>query len=142
MHFDFPYPGYSAIAPFDVPDTNLMGLFSPRALKEVNEADAIRAGIEKPIGAPRLSEAVKGSKSVLILIDDGTRETPVARLLPAVLFELHKGGISDDKIEFLQAPGTHRPMKEDELKKKLGPAYGKCLVTEYRVGYQYRPATS
>jgi Transcriptional regulatory protein, C terminal len=27
------------------------------------------------------------------------------------------------------------------LRHKLGPAYGKCLVTEYRVGYQFRAAT-
>ena len=27
------------------------------------------------------------------------------------------------------------------LRHKLGPAYGKCLVTEYRVGYQFRVAT-
>ena len=27
------------------------------------------------------------------------------------------------------------------LRHKLGPAYGRCLVTEYRVGYQFRPAT-
>jgi DNA-binding response OmpR family regulator len=25
------------------------------------------------------------------------------------------------------------------LRHKLGPIYGKCLVTEYRVGYQFRP---
>lgn len=25
------------------------------------------------------------------------------------------------------------------LRHKLGPVYGKCLVTEYRVGYQFRP---
>jgi DNA-binding winged helix-turn-helix (wHTH) protein len=25
------------------------------------------------------------------------------------------------------------------LRHKLGPEYGKCLVTEYRVGYQFRP---
>jgi DNA-binding winged helix-turn-helix (wHTH) protein len=25
------------------------------------------------------------------------------------------------------------------LRRKLGPCYGVCLVTEYRVGYQYRP---
>jgi|SRR6185437_1684483 hypothetical protein len=25
------------------------------------------------------------------------------------------------------------------LRHKLGPAYGKCLVTEYRAGYQFRP---
>jgi DNA-binding response OmpR family regulator len=26
------------------------------------------------------------------------------------------------------------------LRRKLGPAHGRCLVTEYRVGYQFRPA--
>ena len=26
------------------------------------------------------------------------------------------------------------------LRRKLGPAYGRCLVTEYRVGYQFRPS--
>jgi hypothetical protein len=26
------------------------------------------------------------------------------------------------------------------LRRKLGPAYAKCLVTEYRVGYRFRPA--
>ncbi len=25
------------------------------------------------------------------------------------------------------------------LRHKLGPRYGQCLVTEYRVGYQFRP---
>ena len=28
------------------------------------------------------------------------------------------------------------------LRHKLGPVYGKCLVTEYRVGYQFRPPTA
>ena len=28
------------------------------------------------------------------------------------------------------------------LRHKLGPQYGRCLVTEYRVGYQYRPLAS
>jgi DNA-binding response OmpR family regulator len=26
------------------------------------------------------------------------------------------------------------------LRRKLGRSYGQCLVTEYRVGYQFRPA--
>jgi hypothetical protein len=25
------------------------------------------------------------------------------------------------------------------LRRKLGPSYGRCLVTEYRIGYQFRP---
>jgi hypothetical protein len=28
------------------------------------------------------------------------------------------------------------------LRHKLGPVYGQCLVTEYRVGYQFRPPTA
>ena len=41
-----------------------------------------------------------------------------------------------------------RPMARDSrtvdvhvsrLRRKLGPHHGRCLVTEYRVGYQYRP---
>jgi lactate racemase len=131
MRFDFPYPNYAGIAGFEVPDQNLMGLFSPKAFDAEDEASVIREGISRPIGAPRLAEAVHGSKSVLILIDDGTRETPTARLLPAVLDELHAGGIADKSIEFLQAPGTHRPMKPDELRKKLGDYDGKYKVHEH-----------
>ena len=26
------------------------------------------------------------------------------------------------------------------VRHKLGPRYGQCLVTEYRVGYQFRPS--
>jgi DNA-binding response OmpR family regulator len=26
------------------------------------------------------------------------------------------------------------------VRRKLGPRYGQCLVTEYRVGYQFRPS--
>ncbi len=28
------------------------------------------------------------------------------------------------------------------VRRKLGPRYGQCLVTEYRVGYQFRPLTA
>jgi len=28
------------------------------------------------------------------------------------------------------------------LRRKLGPRHGQCLVTEYRVGYQYRPRSA
>ena len=27
------------------------------------------------------------------------------------------------------------------LRRKLGPRYGQCLITEYRVGYRFRPLT-
>jgi nickel-dependent lactate racemase len=68
---------------------------------------------------------------VLIIIDDATRATPTARILPLVIRELHAAGVSDNRIEFIQGLGTHRPMKPDELKKKLGELNGKYKVHEH-----------
>ena len=129
MRIDFPYPGYEGIAPVEVPDGVLMGVYSPRAFEGTDEGAVMREAFGRPIGAPRLREAVKRGERVLILVDDGTRETPVARMLPFVLDELKAAGAGD--VEFLQAPGTHRPMKEEELKKKFGAYFGKYKVHEH-----------
>lgn len=131
MHIDFPYPGYEGIAPVEVPDANLMGVFSPRALEDVDEGAVLRDGFARPIGAPPLYEAVGARDRVLILIDDATRRTPTGRVLPLVIEELHAAGVPDHQIEFLQAPGTHRPMTEAELRAKLGDCYGRYRVHEH-----------
>lgn len=131
MKIDFPYPGYESIGPFSLPDANLMGMYTPTSFDDLDEQAVLRNGFAIAYGGPRLRDAVKGQNDVLILIDDATRATPTARILPHVLAELHAGGVADSKISFLQAPGTHRPMKEDELRKKLGTAYGKYTVHEH-----------
>jgi nickel-dependent lactate racemase len=131
MRIEFPYPGYEQIEPAEVPDRNLMGVFAPRQPHGVDENQVLNQGFLHPIGAPRLRDAAKGKKNALLLIDDGTRMTPVARILPHVLDELHAAGIRDDGVEFLQAPGTHRPMKPDELQEKLGKFNGRFRVHEH-----------
>jgi lactate racemase len=130
LKIDFPYPGYEKIAPVEVPDDTLMGVFSPKTF-ETDETAVLRQGMERPIGAPRLREMVRQGHRVLILIDDGTRMTPVATILPHVLDELHAGGVADDRIEFLQAPGTHRPMTPEEVREKLGRLAGRYPVHEH-----------
>jgi nickel-dependent lactate racemase len=131
MHVSFPYPGYESIEPVEVPDRVLMGVFAPRTFAGVDEAAVLRGAFARPIAAPPLRDAVRGCRRALILIDDGTRETPTAKILPFVLDELRAGGVRDGDIEFIQAPGTHRPMKEDELRKKLGDCFGRYKVHEH-----------
>jgi nickel-dependent lactate racemase len=131
LRIDFPYPGYEAIAPVEVPDRNLMGVYSPRTFRDVDERAALERGFAEPIGAPRLRVAVRGRRRVLVLMDDATRATPTVRILPHVMDELHAGGVADGAIEFLQAPGTHRPMKETEVRQKLGELFGKYKVHEH-----------
>jgi lactate racemase len=131
VRIDFPYPGYEQIAPIDVPDASLMGVFSPKGFGHVDEPQVLREGFAKPHNAPRLRETVKPTDKVLIIIDDGTRGTPTDRILPHVFEELHAGGVTDGRIEFIQGLGTHRPMKPEELQKKLGPYHGKYKVHEH-----------
>ncbi len=130
MKVEFPYQGYENIPPVEVPDENLMGVYSPIAM-EVDEKTVLEQGFLHPIGAPRLRDAVHGKKSVLILVDDGTRSTPVARFLPLVLQELSAGGIQKDQIAFLTGQGTHRKMTDAELKHKFGEAFGKYQVFQH-----------
>src|SRR5919198_1959456 len=132
MRIDFPYPGYERIAPVEVPDANLIGVYAPRAFGGVDEEAVLARGFAEPYGAPRLRDAVKPPDRVLILIDDATRGTPVPRLLPHVLAELHAAGVLDGQITLLTAPGTHREMTEEELEHKLGEFYGRFAVHQHQ----------
>jgi len=109
-----------------------MGVYAPRAIGEVDEEAVLARGFAEPYGAPRLHEEVTGSDRVLILIEDGTRGTPIPRVLPYVLSELHRAGIADDAVMLLTAQGTHREMTEDELKQKLGEFYGRFILAQHR----------
>jgi nickel-dependent lactate racemase len=132
LKIDFPYPGYEQIAPAEVPHANLMGVYEPRSIGELDEEAEITRGFASPIGAPRLRDAVRSNYRVLILIEDNTRGTPIPRLLPYVLTELSEAGISDDSITLLTAQGTHRGMTEGELKDKLAQYYGRFALYQHR----------
>src|SRR5438105_8628055 len=132
MKIDFPYPGYERMAPVEVSGANLMGVYAPRAVGQVNEEEVFARGFSEPHGAPRLREAVRPTDRVLILFDDGTRGTPVPRLLKRVAGELWAAGVSDKQITLLTAQGTHREMREAELQQKLGDFYGRFEVHQHR----------
>jgi nickel-dependent lactate racemase len=131
MRVTFPYPLYERIPPVDVPDERLLGVWGPTLLAEPDDQAALVRGFSTPISAPRLRDAARGRKSVLILIDDGTRFTPTPAILPHVIDELHAGGLADPQIRFLTAQGTHRKMEEEEVARKLGPLHGRFRVFQH-----------
>ena len=59
-------------------------------------------------------------KEVCILFDDIAKPTPVSRIVPFVLEELHAGGVDDEQIRFICAPGTHRHMIHPEIRVQAG----------------------
>lgn len=97
-----------------------MGVFAPRTPEIRDEAGLLREAFAHPIAAARLREVAAGRQRVLLLVDDATRHTPTARLLPYVAEELAAAGVADTHIEVLVAKGSHRPMTDAELELKLG----------------------
>lgn len=80
----------------------------------------IREALRKPLGTKRLREivATKNPKSLVIVVDDHTRDTPTEKMLDALTEEL--GEAHKDNITLLVACGTHTPPTEEDLKRILG----------------------
>lgn len=85
-----------------------------------NPSDRIAAALENPRGCRPLSQEVKASDRVLILIDDKSRSTPVRDILPLVLGELGRAGVPDSSMTILIALGTHRAMSREEIIDRVG----------------------
>ena len=81
----------------------------------------IEAGVNSPIGSPRLRELARGRRDACIAIDDLTRPTETFRVLPFVLAELQAAGLPLEKILIIVSLGTHRPLTRIDLLKKVGP---------------------
>ncbi len=77
----------------------------------------------QPLGMPRLAEMVSPQTRIALVIDDDSRPTPVAALLPAVVAELERGGASLEQVTLVVALGVHRPMSEEEIARRVGGQY-------------------
>ncbi len=103
---------------------------SPRAAVTDARAEAERA-LSEPIGSMRLSAMVKPGANIALVIDDGSRPTPVASLLPAVMDELTRGGAVLEKITVVPALGVHRMMTDDEVAQRVGGEWAAKLKWEH-----------
>ncbi len=73
-----------------------------------------------PIGSKPIHELAKGKKEVVLLFDDMARSTPVFEIIPFVLRELEKAGVSDNQIRLIAALGAHGAQTANDFRKKLG----------------------
>lgn len=93
-----------------------------------DEKAAVRAALEKPIGARPLRDLVSPQTKICILFTDITRATPNDRIIPWLLEHL-EGVVPRENITLLNQLGTHRPNTQAELEKMLT----REVVAHYRV---------
>ncbi len=84
------------------------------------DSTQIAAAFDNPIGTPRIRDAAKGRTSAAVIVDDLGRPTPAEMMLPYVLEELAAAGVPKAETVIVVGGGSHRPLTEEEIVKKVG----------------------
>jgi nickel-dependent lactate racemase len=99
----------------------VLGTFSPVSFKPAADPETLcREALDRPISAQPLSNRRLQGKKVLIVTDDTSRPTPVARFFGPVRDALVKAGVQTEHIEVLFALGVHGPLTPAEAESKIG----------------------
>jgi len=91
---------------------------------------AMRQELQSPVGTPSLENLAQSSKSAVIIIDDISRPTPTAEVLPLVLDELEAGGMDLSNVRIVIAAGGHEAASLDDNLKKIGVETAKRVAWE------------
>jgi len=119
MKLEFGY-GHG-IQTVEVPEKNLIAVLESNPVAhERHGEEAVRWALSNPVGAPLLRKMVQKGQKVAIVTSDISRPLPSYDVLPAVLDELHAGGVAAEEITVVLALGSHRKHTEEEIKKLVG----------------------
>ncbi len=107
--------------PISIPQKNLLKICWLKETPGVKDnIKAIKEAIKNPIGSPTIPIITQRKRNAVVICTDITRPTPDKLLIPPILDEVNKGGISDKNIKVIIARGQHRKMTEEEVKEKVG----------------------
>lgn len=104
--------------PLKIDDKHILKILEPNDVPEVNEKDVIKTGLENPFGSEGFSRYLAGCKKLLVIVNDGTRPTPTARILKYIQPQLKAYD-----VRFLIATGVHRAPTEEEYRFIFGDLY-------------------
>lgn len=95
--------------------------------------EQLRRCLASPVAARPLREIAAGRRRPVVIVDDPTRPTPAARVLPQLLDELAAAGIGPEDVRVVIATGTHGAPDAAALAGKLGPVVRNgCAVHVHR----------
>lgn len=128
MNVTLPY-GTETVS-VNIPDKNFIGMMDPAFVPPVPDLRAaIETALDNPVGAAPLTATDLTGKTVSVIIDDGSRPTPISTILPILLPRIEAAGVRTEDIRIVAALGSHRYMTEDELRERVGDE----IYKRYRV---------
>jgi nickel-dependent lactate racemase len=108
--------------PIDLPDRwQVAGILKPKNASIITDPAAeVQRALNEPVDMAPLRALASADKKIVIVVDDGSRPTPVAKILPAVLDELARCGVDRQALTLVPALGLHRPMDSAEIEARTG----------------------
>ena len=103
------------IQSISIPDEANVVDLSLNEVPKKNEMEVLNSALSNPVNSSSLGEFLTNTEKVLILVNDGSRPTPTARVLDFINHHL-----DGKNINFLVATGTHRKPTEEELETIFG----------------------
>ncbi len=118
-----------------IPDRNVLAVLEPKGGKPLEDLPSeVGRLLRTPTAGPSLEKIVQDlrPRSAVVIVNDMTRSTPSAEMLPPVLEELERLGVPVEGISVVVATGTHRPMSDEETRETVGAGvFGKYRVENH-----------
>lgn len=107
---------------FTIPNGwSVLSILAPQDPNPLGEPSVVtEKSLRKPVGCASISRLASNRRDAAIIIDDKTRPTPTARLIPIVLSELRRAGIKDKDVTVVVGRGLHPKMTKQDLVGKIG----------------------
>ncbi|MGD1822296.1 MAG: nickel-dependent lactate racemase [Pleomorphochaeta sp.] len=93
-------------------------IISPKDVLVKNQESIITKSLNNPINSKSLNDFIYNKDKILIIVNDGTRPTPTAKVLETIFPIIKK-----KQITIMIATGVHRIANENELIHILGNTY-------------------
>ncbi len=105
----------------EIPDKHNVKVLVPNEVEEgLAGADEVLRALEEPTGSERLRNIVKPGEKIVIITSDITRPMPSKVVVPLVVAEIEKAGVSRSDITVVFALGSHRRHTEEEMRYLVG----------------------
>lgn len=104
--------------PVEIPDDRILKIVEPNDVPLTDEAQVIKNGLENSVGKYTFESFLKDCKELLVIVNDGTRPTPTAR----VLKHIHPV-LKNINVRFIIATGVHRAPTMEEYNFIFGDLY-------------------
>ena len=100
----------------EVAPHRLQGIVCANDVGIGDEDETLARALGSPFGSPELGRFLAGARGLAVLVNDGTRPTPTARVLGHIRRDLER--VSD--LRLVVATGAHVPPTEGELRRIFG----------------------